>query len=269
MFYYLLQDITSTAYWTGSAWQGTQPGVLPTATWFTSSATITGVNFTGRSGHSILLVPMPQDNSGTTQTSFVVGYASNTYTVDLTAPQSFLTNPSSSFSDSLPFITGTMSDNASAIPTVNIQISSPSANPNSYWNGASWQGSAVTVPATNVYTSSWSYTVPAALKWIDGQTFNIQTQATDAVGNQETLGANGNQSFLYVITLPSSTIQVPVANNFYNSFTVISGTAAVSTAGDQINNIQLGIQDVDTQDWWLGGPAGEIRGPFRPGRNVI
>ena len=161
-----------------------------------------------------------------------------------------------------------MTDNASAIPTVNIQISSPSVSPTSYWNGTIWQGSVVTIPVTNVYTSSWSYTVPGTINWKDGQTFNVQTQATDAVGNQETLGANGNQNFLYVVTFPSSTIQVPVANNFYNSFTIISGTAAVSTAGDQINNIQLGIQDVDTQDWWLGGTSWGNTGSIPTWTNV-
>ena len=197
---------------------------------------------------------MPQDIAGNTQTSFVVGSASNTYTVNLTAPISLLTNPSSSFTNSLTAITGTMTGN-SPVTTINVQISSPAASPTSYWNGASWQEGATSVPATNVYISSWTYTVPGTINWANGQTFNIKTQAIDSVGNTETLGANGNQNFTYIVTFPSSTIQVPVANNYYNNFTIISGTAAVTTAGDQINNIQLAVQDTVTQDWWLGGTS--------------
>ncbi len=267
-FSYILEDVTHLAYWNNTNhWQGTQPATLPLATWFTSSATISGVDFTGKNGDSILLVPIPQDIAGNNQTSFVVGSASNTYIADLTAPQSLITVPSSNFTNSLPQIQGSVSDNASGISTVNIQISSPAVSPTSYWNGASWQGTQAST-TTTVFSSSWSYTVPGGLVWQNGQTYNIQTQAIDSVGNQETLGANGNLNFTYIVTLPSSTIQVPVANNFYNSFTSFSGTAAVTTAGDQINNIQMAIQDTDTQDWWLGGTSWGNTGSIATWTNV-
>ena len=124
--------------------------------------------------------------------------ASSGITLDLSQPNSvigtagpygLLTWPSS--------ITGTATDSTSGVGVVHITLQR--SFDGAYWNGATWGGMPVWLLTTG--TTTWAY---YSFEPTDGESYNVQSRATDAAGNVEvTLGVS---AFSYSTNEPNSAV---------------------------------------------------------------
>ncbi len=147
-------------------------------------------------------------------------------TLDFVAPDSAVTTHGYYSLYSWPgFILGTAGDTGSDVAVVHLTIQR--ASDGQYWNGTTWQGSAVWLTATG--TVNWQYTFTPA----DGETYDLRSRATDYAGNVEvTFGVN---SFTYSSSGPQAPeIASPTHPNeaawYLNNSPVFTWTVPSSTA---------------------------------------
>src|SRR5665213_3674099 len=159
--YYLLA--AGTTYY----WDGTQVAFSssPVTSWDNSGNSWNYDNYSGNDiswpndmSHQFTLQARGIDNAtqadgtGTGNTSAL---ATETFILDIVAPTGAITLPATnSFTNSLPLITGTASDDLAGVQSVQLAISSGTGGSQVWWNGSTWQGSLFENTAT-LFTSSW------------------------------------------------------------------------------------------------------------------
>ncbi|MCD6554886.1 MAG: Ig-like domain repeat protein, partial [Anaerolineae bacterium] len=123
--------------------------------------------------------------------------ASSGITLDFTQPDSDIDTAGTYGPVSWPgHIAGTASDDTSGVSSVHITLQR--ASDSYYWNGGAWVASPVWLIATG--TAAWTYDfVPE-----DGESYNVQSRATDAAGNVEI--SYGVSTFNYTTSEPDSTV---------------------------------------------------------------
>lgn len=210
-------------YYTGSGW-------VTATTWLAASGTTAWTYpFTPTQGITYTVQSRATDRAGNVQTT--VG--SSAFSYDGTDPTS--TVGVSGFYGPVTWtgaITGTASDGESGLASVALSIR---RSDDKFWNGTTWQGVEVWLPATG--TANWSY--PFAPQ--HGETYTVRSKATDRAGNEQ---ATPSQSaFTYDAAAPVSAIATA---GFYRLETwpgQIEGTASDEGAG--LHRVGLTLQRAD------------------------
>lgn len=175
-----------------------------------------------------------QDQAGNIETPTT----GSSFTLDRTKPVSNITYPINGSSlGNLTAITGTASDNLSGVTQVQVRIRD--VNTNLYWNGSAWVTDSSTW-LTAAGTNPWSYPWPGSIS--DG-TYQVQSRATDGVGNIETPGTG--TTFTLDTTRPTSRITYPVNGTNLNSIAAITGTSTGDT-------VEVSIQRLSDNLYWNG-----------------
>ena len=181
------------------------------------------------------------DGSGTGNLS---AGTTETFIIDFVAPTGAITLPATnSFTNSLPLITGTASDDLAGVKNVKLYISSGTGGGQVWWNGASWQGSAILNTAT-MFASSWTFTSPT---WATGQQFFLQAVVTDNALNTFTTAAS---TFTFYTTAPTVTVSTPLLNGFYGAVQVSTPFGGTATSlppnAPGISTVTLTLEDLDS-----------------------
>ncbi|MFN0117549.1 MAG: hypothetical protein ACKVQC_04550, partial [Elusimicrobiota bacterium] len=239
-------DASQNPLWTG-AWVTTIPTDWPDVCVFASSWSVPTPDMSSFNGNYFLLVTRAQDRATNVQNSFTVGVASNSFTVDVQAPDARITVPLQSYRNSLPTISATASDNVQSVSLVEVQISSKSAGscPGDascrYWTGTAWSSVESWVPASPAGGSNWQHTVSTSIGFVDARDYTVKVRATDGSGNTGNTapGADQTKTFTWDVTTPTTLLDKrnggaasSLANNSaYNSITSLGGTAADTSPG--------------------------------------
>ncbi|MBI2931619.1 MAG: Ig-like domain repeat protein, partial [Planctomycetes bacterium] len=166
------------------------------------------------------------------------------FTRDATPPDSAVTTSGALRAATYPgMIQGTATDGAGSVASVAVTVQRSSDT--LYWTGAGW-GALTWLTATG--TTTWAYTFTPA----DGETYAIQSSATDSAGNPET--AFGGSSFTYDTTEPNSTVTTSGMQSSGTYGGAIAGTASDGASG--IASVQLSVQRSSDGLYWDGGAWG-------------
>ena len=227
-----IQRTSDGQFWNGATFQAAPAFV---------AATVTGGNwsyaFGPVEGESYSVSSRATDFAGNVETTL----GSATFLFDTIAPASTPTTSGFQTAATYTTIQGTASDATSGV--VGVMITIRWVNANLYWNGAAFVAAPVFLPAGG--STSWNY----AFAPQSGQTYEIQSRATDAAGNvQSTLGQS---QFTYDATGPDSTVQTSGAYTPATWPGAIAGTATTG-AGATITLVELEIQRASDGQFWNG-----------------
>lgn len=167
-------------YWNGTTWHYSPVWLVATGT------TSWSYPFTPSPGETYIVWSLAWDNAGNREYYYDANWFQCTGIVDTTPPDSTVTTSGTYPAGACPsVITGTASDDLSGVNRVEITIQRDSDG--KYWDGATWVGSAVWLLATG--TTNWLYAFTPAV----GESYTVQSRATDNAGNVET--SYGTSSF--------------------------------------------------------------------------
>ena len=192
-------------------------------------------------------------------------HAGNVIFVDVTAPQAKVKVPSdgSTFSKpTMPYITGTATDDVSGVASVKIWIKKVVGPDTFFWTGNSGQAgtwetgmSSHAVNATWL-TDHWEFDT-AQVDFTDSQVYHFRAFGTDAAGNYETsVTADPGLSATADATGPTSLIGTPADGLAFKTLTTITGTASDTLS--IVAMTQVSIKDVDTGMYWNGATAFDV-----------
>jgi hypothetical protein len=227
-----IQRVSDGLFWNGAAFQAAPAFV---------AATVTGGNwslaFGPTEGESYAVSSRATDAAGNVETT--LGAA--TFLFDTTAPASTPTTSGFQTAATYSTIQGTASDATSGV--IGVMITIRWVNANLFWNGAAFVAAPVFLPAAG--TTAWSYAfAPQA-----GQTYELQSRATDAAGNVQSL--LGQSQFTYDATGPDSTVQTSGAYTPATWPGAIAGTATTG-GGATITLVELQVQRASDSQYWNG-----------------
>ncbi len=262
-----IENTDTGKWWDGNAFElGTKSFVAASGTtsWSLSLAASHLV-----SGDTYSVIAEATDNLANTGTSATVSFSYSTAapSVSITYPVDTASYYTSSWTGA---ITGTAASNSGAGTTITaVEVSlQQGSGTSSCWTGS---GSTFTALCPNYLpvttgSASWSLNL-AASDLSNGDTYNVQAQATDSLGN---IGTSSVVSFNYSLhntTPPSVTITYPVNNTTYgtNWAGTITGTASSNSgAGTTISGVSVAIKNTTTDKWWNGTSFGASAQSFVP-----
>ncbi|MDW8056505.1 MAG: hypothetical protein RMJ13_07360, partial [Elusimicrobiota bacterium] len=214
--------------WDESRWQGgyfekeiTPPIPLTSWSW---SITISTRAFDEDQTTYYISVQV-QDRAGNWQ----IAASTNTFVIDNTPPQSFVTWPDINSDQYAPIttISGTCWDRFNVF-SASIAI----RKGDSYWNGSAFV-SPTPVWFNVIGTYTWTY---PAVENLDNTEYRLYTRCMDFAGNVESVDLNTpKRNYIIDTTLPTSAITTPQNNQWYSSLSQILGTAR---DGPEIGSIQ-------------------------------
>jgi len=175
--------------------------------------------------------------------------------IDTKSPTSKINFPkNNSFYNSVDLITGTASDpDASAgINKVELAIKRLGDNDDKYWDGSGWTAGVSWLLASG--TAQWEYNSIGVI-WSSGIQYQIQTRAWDNVTNLE-IPDNGNR-FTFDTDNPTSTIEIPLDNSFYNKLDLISGSSSDAVADGTgasvgVKKVEILFKRLSDDHYWDG-----------------
>ncbi|RLC60047.1 MAG: hypothetical protein DRI01_10665, partial [Chloroflexi bacterium] len=147
----------------------------------------------------------------------------------------------SAYYNNLSSITGTATDSDGSV--VKVEISIYDQDTSAYWDGGSWVVSESWLLSTG--TATWTYN-SGSVSWTSTHTYTVKSMATDNANNTESPGA-GN-SFIFNDLPPTSSVDIPVHNETYNSLALIQGTAADVAGGLDFVMIKI-MRSSDSRYW--------------------
>ena len=191
-----------------------------------NSANSFQVTWSGEPGNGPYdVVAVGTDNVGNVSgasTSIPVTLSNNAPTVTVTYPTS--TTYHANWSGT---ITGTASSNdgpGTSISSAQVEIEDTTASPNTYWNGSTWQTTAVFDNASGA--ASWNYGL-SATNLTSGHSYSVTGAATDSIGN--------------------TGVSTPVSFTYYAAPTMTTGAASpISTTTATLNGSVNAAGDTDT-----------------------
>ncbi|MFH1283258.1 MAG: hypothetical protein ABII27_06295, partial [bacterium] len=209
------------------------------------------------SGSSYYSTTKSRDNSNPSNWESPYHIRSSTFTFDNTPPVSDVIVPSTTYSKSMPVLSGTVTDATSGMDYVEVSIRR--SGDSYWWDGdgtANWvsSGSPVYVHHSSLSGSTWTYTVPGSgdLIWNHNYTYTIKSRGVDTPGNVENASVKGGTAFTYDVIKPTSVVTRPTSGGYYNNTTntllTISGTATDSLAG--VSLVRFSIKEVASGNWW-------------------
>jgi len=227
-----LQQTSSGQFWNGTAFQAAPVFVAATITGGTWS-----YPFGALEGESYVVTSRATDLAGNVETTL----GSATFLFDSIAPASTPTTSGAQTAATYTSLQGTAADASSGV--IGVMITIRWVNTNQFWNGTTFVAGATFLPAGG--TTSWSY----AFAPQGGQTYEIQSRATDAAGNVQSL--LGLSQFTYDATGPDSTVQTSGAYTPATWPGAIAGTATTG-AGATITLVEVEVQRASDGMYWNG-----------------
>jgi hypothetical protein len=231
--------LNDTFYWDGAAWSAGEKWLLTsgTADWNYDTSSVvwsTGTRYTVR--------PRAVDIA----TNVEIPGAGNTFIIDFDSPNSIIDIPvNDTYLNKLNKITGRAFDTGmSRVKQVEINIMR--SHDLRHWDGATWVSSPAWLTAEG--TADWFYDSSNVI-WDSDTRYIVRSRAIDNATNIEVPGA-GN-IFYIDLDLPSSTIDFPTNNSFYNRLDMITGTARDS-GGSGIEEIKISIKRTSDKKYWNG-----------------
>ncbi|MBI5244339.1 MAG: carboxypeptidase regulatory-like domain-containing protein [Elusimicrobia bacterium] len=166
------------------------------------------------------------------------GWAVVTATYSVRSVSSGITFPNILKVPSLPAISGTAQAFGAEVSSVRLYIRRLADG--QYWNGSSWQASAVFNAAafSGFSSGTWSYSGLSAGALTNGASYQIESEARDT-GSRTQLTPSA-YAFVYDTRLPAAAILLPVNGAFYGSLPMISGTGADAV---NVSTVSLSVQD--------------------------
>jgi phosphodiesterase/alkaline phosphatase D-like protein len=228
----LVKDNTVNNCWNGSTWitpcqsdSADWPDATETGTW--SYSGLSAGNYTN--AHSYTIRSRAVDGLG-----MEVPGSGVTFTYDNVAPASAITAPTNNADLlSLATITGTATDSASGVASVQVSIKDLGTDGAgaTWYNGSTFSDGSETWQAAGG-TTNWSYTSPT---WTHNHFYLIKSKAADNATNTETPGG-GNTFFFWNGTIVSTSIAL--SGSYTNllvtngSSPTIAGNTAITVSGD-------------------------------------
>ncbi|MBI4396762.1 MAG: hypothetical protein HY548_06685, partial [Elusimicrobia bacterium] len=281
----LLQRQDTLQYWNGAGWQGAEPGPWPSQTgpsvinWEYNLPSVSSMT----SGGTYKVWSQAEDQStnatevsdtGNVENRTAGGPPTRTFRYDASLPQSFITAPNtSSRQNTINQILGTSREypnpslgiTPAGIQSVFMNITQPDYN--RYWDGDSWENAggegasdwshSVSAVIDNLYTASatWHYDMPD-VNFSSNRNYQVRVRAEDAAGspgNYETLYST--RTFFFDNRLPPSNVTYPFTNAapYFNTLTVITGTAGDGAFDEDIAQVRIRIQRQSDLQYWDGG----------------
>ncbi len=126
-------------------------------------------------------------------------------------------------------------DTKSGVNTVNITIYNSSSG--YYWDGGSWSSGKTWLNADLAGSpySTWSYD-SSSVSWDNATSYIINATGTD---NATNVGSEVSNTIYYDTYAPTTTIDIPEDNKWYNALTQITGAASDAYSGIQTVNITI------------------------------
>ncbi|WP_455392648.1 hypothetical protein [[Eubacterium] cellulosolvens] len=233
-----IKNLTSTSYWSGSGWTGTETWLTATGTvsWSYNSASVIWVSNT-----KYLIRSKATDNKSNTESP---SYG-NEFRFDNIKPTSTITSPTNNSAlDSLTTITGTASDTGGA-GVYYVQICLIRNKDGYYWNGWYWTNNETWLTVSG--TTSWTYTHGNTSLSTPGS-YHIKSRAVDLANNIET------PSYGNIFTIKGvlgSKINMPVHNSYRRVLNSIYGTAT-ATFGLVVSKVEISIKRNSDTKFWTG-----------------
>ncbi|OVE76238.1 hypothetical protein BVX98_06325, partial [bacterium F11] len=251
-----IKDLDIPNYWDSSSNDYSEFGYTisnPDNAWFAAKTTNSWQNwtttFSWRSGIQYSIEVRVQDAAG----NYSVSHSTADFRFDDTPPTSGVTQPDTTFVNSITKITGTSNDvNSGVVSQVEVAIRRNSTM--EWWNSISGEfdsGSVVYAIASGV--DPWEYGNPPdiASKLTSGVSYYVTSRASDSAvpANLETAFHVRSTTFTYDADVPLRDMLAPVDNSFINDsgLLVISGTAEDPISG--ISLVQYKINDKGGNDW--------------------
>jgi hypothetical protein len=236
-----VRDTTTNRWWNGTAFTATGETQV-TATGTTSWSSPLALSSLS-DAHSYSMTATVTDTGGNTQTSPAVSFSIDTAlpTVSVTYPVT-ATRYGPNWAGA---ITGSAADGTAAVASVTLTIQDTTSR--TWWNGAAWQATTASVPATG--TSTWTYPWTVS-RLTDQHTYAIVATATDAVGNV------GTSSAVTVTTDLSAGLPVavayPVNGNVYGANWSGSLTGTANDPSGDLAGVSVEVKDTTAGTWWNG-----------------
>ncbi len=193
------------------------------------------------------------------------GWTTTTFTYDSTLPQVVLQQPTTSYLNSLPVISGTafepagtVSTNRSGLSKVEVAIEyNPDGNGN-WWNpgthnfdignaNSAWFNVTGNLAGVNGPVT-WSVPSASTPTWVSNTKYLVKARATDRSQNIST-GTVTSQSFVYDTGGSAVQITVPSLSS-YPSLPTISGTASDSNSLDSVSSVFIRIYNFTVTQYW-------------------
>ncbi|MFA5859733.1 MAG: hypothetical protein WC955_11795, partial [Elusimicrobiota bacterium] len=195
----------------------------------------------------------------------------STFIYDATAPESYVTLPTSTMTyvNYLPTLSGTSADLEGTRPlksgmrTVSMtykDTTSGADEENKWWeNGISGGWTATLASTWTLKTSdswaTWYSTYVSNSNWKDGHSYELKYWSSDNAlplpGNEENVKT---KTFTYDVTRPTAALTLPVNGGFYGSATqsiaTLSGTAYDSVSG--IIEVEAAVRETVSGMYWNG-----------------
>ncbi len=241
-----VRDTTTGLWWDGSDFAASSQTFVPVTSGLMQwSLTMSAGSLSSGDSYTVIARAVDSATNSMDSTTVTWGY-------DTTAPSIAITAPAngSHFGGNWPgAVTGTVSA-ASGLSITDVDLTVYDVTADSYWNGVTWQPTAVDVEAPT--TASWSYGL-AAGELTSTHTYTVTATATDTGANSSTTATN---TFTYDTTPPISTVTSPVDGVTYgaNWSGSITGTASAPAIGGAIpeGGTVVTIEDVGTGYFWNG-----------------
>ncbi|HVC09386.1 MAG TPA: LamG domain-containing protein, partial [Elusimicrobiota bacterium] len=218
----------------------------------------TGIPWSSVDGHEFELITRAIDNAGNVQVTYsttVFTYDSQTPTTAVSAP-----SPNEAFSVEISSISGTVADapspyNAGVFKTfIGVQRQSDGE----WWTASGWSPTRADIATslnTGVSPNTWAYNIPASFwtpiaaesppadrflvyAWSEDNVQNEVVSSTPSVENVES-SATAKIAFEYDVVPPSSTVSVPVDQDWYSNVAPYTLPNLTGTAVDNPSYTQV------------------------------
>ncbi|RKZ15496.1 hypothetical protein DRQ17_06410, partial [bacterium] len=187
-----------------------------------------------------------------------LNFTTNTFRIDRSSPTSGITTPSQGQFYQETDISGTSDDtgpgnSASGVSVVQVQVKKFKAGSTYYWSNYSHFDTTVENWEDATGLANWSFTNITAQYWESGYMYEAKSRAKDWATNQE---LNLPSVFFYIDKdAPTSGIEAPVDNNYYNTLTEIEGTCVdepTTLYNSGVNVVEIRIYDENnpTEPYW-------------------
>src|SRR3989339_622377 len=218
-----IKNMSSTLWWDGDSWEGSDPGFTLSATG-TSNWSYPAASWT--TNKIYIIQSQATDNTGTAETAG----AGNTFTFDDQVPTStvVLPQPSTSYS-SLAVITGTASDTGSAVSTVQLNIKRTTDN--YVWSGTTWVTGTLNW-VTAVGTTNWTY---GDATWDTANDYTVQVRAMDSSTPKNVQSSYTSVNFSFDNVVPSFGTVTPASESKVNA----TGRVVAWTNSETLNTMTI------------------------------
>ncbi|MFA5858611.1 MAG: Ig-like domain repeat protein, partial [Elusimicrobiota bacterium] len=232
---FYIYDMVDSVYYNGTGGWGAQVWLSTTSEpsdfkLWADSWTYADSQLTWSSGKTYLMVAKSRDKAWNWQSVYAEGTSSNTFVIDTSDPETYVTHPAQYINTSA-YISGTAADNPAGTnvglnSTGWIKLTIQATDDSKYYTGTGFTSvdvTTLTATGLNANLTEWRYPDSGNVSWASDRGYQIRVWGKDDVDNEE--DASVKYTLYYDTTPPVSRVTTPGDGTTQKTLTVIGGTA--------------------------------------------